>query len=708
MIRQMMRSLLCFWVVAVCLQLQLQVTTKTKVYGLEFERFLELVGALPACQSSKEDLQTEQKFHGDYICSRRMLNDPVTRAADGLRFALLPPSQSMKIPHEQTLYCPTITTHEALLLHQEASVVIGHKERWIIKNEATKPVSISFWDQEKHRLVSARNPDISPAHHDQEAIVYPGEWNAISTWQGHVFVMHQLEWVEGELVQGRILATHRVGLVPIGLNFEAPPLQMADIPLTDPEPHTTAASTERTLSKSASTPGDLTERTPPNHTDVFCNVMHKGFINEANYPLDLYFAGHRPTFSNNNDHQQTKQTLEDEKDSNNLPPLSTQIQASFRNPLTHRAHELRFAQFPPSQSMKIPREQTLFCPPITTHEALLLDQEISVMVGYKERWILKNEATKPVSVSFWDQEERKLVSAFNPDISPAHHDQEAIVYPGEWNAISTWQGHVFVMHQLEWVEGELVQGRILATHRVGLVPIGLNFEAPPLQMADIPLTDPEPHTTAASTERTLSKSASTPGDLTERTPPNHTDVFCNVMHKGFINEANYPLDLYFAGHRPTFSNNNDHQQTKQTLEDEKDSNNLPPCRHEFKLHLGAHHDHNNNDARWDDPSQDAHHTLDDWGSPLKYDGTYVSHNFVARFHHDPSIIVQEYTVSPVIVRDCLTQEESKESIFHQADTVATTMPIIQDEISMSLSTSTISSFHLASSLSTNSTIYYDI
>eukprot|EP00978_Attheya_sp_CCMP212_P024222 scaffold75818_cov54-Attheya_sp.AAC.3 len=443
MIRQMMRSMLCFWVVAVCLQLQVTTT----VYGLDFERFLELVGALPACQSSKEERQTEQKFHGDYICDRRMLNDPVTRAAYDLRFALLSPSKSMKIPHEQTLYCPTITTHEALLSDQEASVMVGHKERWIIKNEATKPVSVSFWLQEERKLVSAFNPDISPAHHDQEAIIKPGEWTVVSAWQGHVFVMHQLEWVEGELVQDRILATHRVGLVPIGLNFEAPPQQqqMADIPLTDPGPHTTAASTKRTLSKSASTFGGLTERTPPNPMEEFCNVMYKGFINEANYPLDLYFAGHRSTFSNNNDHQ--------------------------------------------------------------------------------------------------------------------------------------------------------------------------------------------------------------------------------------------------------------HQQMKQTLEDEKDSNNLPPCRHKFKLHLGAHHHHHNNDiAGWDDPSRDAHHTLNDWESPLKYMGSYVSHIIVARFRHDPSIIVQEYTVSPVIVRDCSIQEENKESTIHQAATVDVTMHIIQDEISMT-------SFHIASSsLSNTSTI----
>eukprot|EP00978_Attheya_sp_CCMP212_P034462 scaffold144394_cov62-Attheya_sp.AAC.2 len=443
MIRQMMRSMLCFWVVAVCLQVT------TKVYGLDLKRFRELVEALPACQSSKEELQTENKFHGDHTCNRRIMNDP----------------------------------------------------------------------------------------------------------------------------------------------------------------------------------------------------------------------------------------------------------------LTHRAHELRFAQFPPSQSMKIPREQTLYCPPITTHEALLLDQEASVVVGYKERWIIKNEATKPVSVSFWLLEEQKLVSAFNPDISPAHHDQEAIIKPGEWSVVSGWQGHVFVMHQLEWVEGELVQDRILATHRVGLVPIGLNFEAPPQQMAATATNNNKDFPN----ERTPPRPTSTHEDLTKQTLPNPTD-FCHVIHKGFINEANYPVDLYFAGRRSTFSNNDNHYKMNQTLEDEKDSNNLPPCRHKFKLHLGAHHDHNNNNAGWDDPSRDAHHTLSDWESPLKYEGTYVSHTFVARFHHDPSTIVQEYTVSPVIVRDCSIQEDNKESIIHQAGTVtvATTMPIVQDEISMMISTSTIPSFHLASSLSNNSTFYYDM
>eukprot|EP00978_Attheya_sp_CCMP212_P036275 scaffold163172_cov50-Attheya_sp.AAC.2 len=81
MIRQMKRSMLCFGVVAVCLQVT------TKVYGLDLERFHELMGALPACQSSTEALRTEQMFHGDHACDRRMRNDPVTRAPHDLRFA---------------------------------------------------------------------------------------------------------------------------------------------------------------------------------------------------------------------------------------------------------------------------------------------------------------------------------------------------------------------------------------------------------------------------------------------------------------------------------------------------------------------------------------------------------------------------------------------------------------------------------------------
>eukprot|EP00978_Attheya_sp_CCMP212_P005110 scaffold11298_cov50-Attheya_sp.AAC.1 len=385
------------------------------------------------------------------------------------------------------------------------------------------------------------------------------------------------------------------------------------------------------------------------------------------------------------------------------------------DPVTRAPHDLRLKEFTPSQSMKIPREQTLYCPPITTHEALLSDQEAPVVVGHNERWILNNEATKPVSVSFWSQKERKLVSAFNPNISPAHHDQEAIINPGGWRVGNGWQGHVFVMHQLEWVEGELVQGRILATHRIGLVPIGLNFEAPP-NMAAMPTktnssssseppnlpptynkdstneqTPSNPTSTHKdfTTERALSNSASTPN------PWNRME-FCNVANKGFINEANYPVDLYFAGHLSTVSNSNNHDKFNETSDcDENDSNNLPSCQQPFELHLGVHHDHNNNDAGWNDPSQDAHHTLDDWESPLKYDGTYISHTFVARLHHDPSIIVQEYTVSPVIVRDCSIKEDNKESIIHQAGTVAMT------------STSTIPSFHLAAPLS-NSTLLYNM
>jgi hypothetical protein len=260
MIHQKMQSMLCFGVVAIYLQVT------TKVYGLDLERFHELVEALPICQSSTEALQTEQMFHGDHTCDRRMRNDPVTRAPHDLRLKQFTPSQSMKIPREQTLYCPLITTHEALLLDQEVSVVVGHEEAWILKNEATKPVSISFWDQEERKLVSAFNPDISPAHHDPHAIIYPGDWKVATGWQGHVFVMHQLEWVEGELVQDRILATHRIGLVPIGLNFEAPP-NMAAMPTK-----TSSSSEPPNLSPTYNT-DSTNERTPPNPTST-----HKDFF----------------------------------------------------------------------------------------------------------------------------------------------------------------------------------------------------------------------------------------------------------------------------------------------------------------------------------------------------------------------------------------------------------------------------------------------
>jgi hypothetical protein len=193
--RRRKRSVLCFGALAVCLQVQ---ATTTRVYGLDFEHFHELMDALPACQSSADALQMERKFHSDHNCDRQRMNDPDTRAAHDLRLKKFPPSLFMKIPREQTLYCPPITaTNEALLLDEDDLVVVGHRERWILMNEGTKPISISFWWQKERKLVSAFNRYISPAQHDPGAIVNPGKWKTISAWQGHVFVMHQLELVDG-------------------------------------------------------------------------------------------------------------------------------------------------------------------------------------------------------------------------------------------------------------------------------------------------------------------------------------------------------------------------------------------------------------------------------------------------------------------------------------------------------------------------------
>jgi len=65
---------------------------------------------------------------------------------------------------------------------------------------------------------------------------------------------------------------------------------------------------------------------------------------------------------------------------------------------------------------------------------------------------------------------------------------------------------------------------------------------------------------------------------------------------------------------------------------------IPTCHEQFKMHLGI--------------NLSTPNYLDDWSSPMKFEGTYLGHKFVARLRHDPQIVVDEIVIAKDIVRDC--------------------------------------------------------
>ena len=209
------------------------------------------------------------------------------------------------------------------------------------------------------------------------------------------------------------------------------------------------------------------------------------------------------------------------------------------------------------------------------------------------------------------------VSAFDSNISPAHHDPRAILQPGEWKSLSVFLGHTFhVREMIDVGGGQLAPGRILVRHRAGPIPIRNKFGGPNLNCPVQAIIDPKP---TEGFDRV-------PFDYNRR---------CNALFAMFINRMHCPVDIFYAGVDPTAINSK--------VQSNKDATTAPTnmCTsgERFSFHLGV-----NPSARPD--------YIDAWESPVAYEATYLTHKFVARLHHEPSIIVDEITIDKTYIQDC--------------------------------------------------------
>jgi hypothetical protein len=248
----------------------------------------------------------------------------------------------------------------------------------------------------------------------------------------------------------------------------------------------------------------------------------------------------------------------------------------------------------------VPNQKTVTCP--LGGARVNLKDENAPDDGLDTIWFVENRASTPVVVAYVTPDGHE-VSAKNPKIVPAVADPSAILAPGAWMAVYTFEGHEFVVREVKTVGGgatTTVAGNVLLQHRAGLIPIGATS-----QSLDCPDADVAP----------MQDNAIAPG---YRRTPAAVNRRCHTMDIGFRNMANCPLHGYYV--------------------DSDDSG--TSCTEEFKLHLGV--------------DSVTHDFFNDWTSNTKFEGTFIGHTFHFRLASNPTVLVETVTLAPVIVTDCPT------------------------------------------------------
>jgi hypothetical protein len=286
----------------------------------------------------------------------------------------------------------------------------------------------------------------------------------------------------------------------------------------------------------------------------------------------------------------------------------------------------------------VPSQTTVTCP-VSPRSLHTTENGVPPVDGFDTVWFVENTSSSPVVVSWVARETNIEYSAFNSKISPAYLDPMAIIPPGEWRTVNSFEGHVFHVRLHNPLAPSML-GPIVLQHRMGLVDVGSHaidltcpdVDAPPVIKAsdqDAPALDPD--------------FARTP------TIPNRP---CGTIDIGFRNKASCPLHGYY-------------------LKDERvEGKGYGQCTELFRLHLGF-------------PNTDAVDFRNDWVSPTKFEGSYIGHSFVFRNAHDNKW-VQTVTLQPTYITDCPglpIYNSVASNVTALADTLATVLPLAFSDVS---------------------------
>jgi hypothetical protein len=181
---------------------------------------------------------------------------------------------------------------------------------------------------------------------------------------------------------------------------------------------------------------------------------------------------------------------------------------------------------------RVPSQHTGFCPQTVT---ALTNKE--AQTGFNTVWIVENTASTPVVLGYMMEQADgtyKEVSAFDSNISPPNHDPKAILQPEEWKSVSTTEGHVFHVREIN-KDGSM--GQVVMQHRVGLIPItnkyGHELHCDPNEPDVEPVVEAEPG--VVDRDPNFAREA-----------PRYV-VPCNALDIGFRNQVGCPLNAYYTG-----------------------------------------------------------------------------------------------------------------------------------------------------------------
>jgi hypothetical protein len=263
----------------------------------------------------------------------------------------------------------------------------------------------------------------------------------------------------------------------------------------------------------------------------------------------------------------------------------------------------------------IPTQRTIVCP----IEPIDLSSSSGGIVGQDSRWIVENASSGRVVVAF--VKNGMEYSATNPSLTPPQRDVDAILQPGEFKVIHTFEGHVF--HVRELLEDGSV-GNVLLQHRPGVVEFQNDSGQELAELVNDEKNDESVqddyvfvHDTPSPKEQQEQSTTRTMPNTTKLRSRRNLNERCNMVYQGFRNTVGVPLDVYYAGvgatpiHGPM------------------------QCHERFKFHLGF-----------------EEKNVVDWNSTLKYEATMVGHAFVARLASDPNVVVDTFVLQPTQIQDC--------------------------------------------------------
>lgn len=239
------------------------------------------------------------EYHREDVCHRKPSRDRQGHQDRAMIYKALTESGTgaTLVPNTQTVTCPL----EVQSL-ENPSATRGFDTTWIVENTSSAPVVVSW---------VVNGIEYSPfevdksAMDDPRAILQPGDWTSVPTFESFVYHVRELEedgsagkvvlqvsWKENSfLLHGRApffrttshfhptpipnKFQHRAGLVPIGNPHDYPcDASLPDVPPMDPNTGVTLPAFQR-------------KKTHPFRP---CNTIDVGFRNQVGCPVHMYWA----------------------------------------------------------------------------------------------------------------------------------------------------------------------------------------------------------------------------------------------------------------------------------------------------------------------------------------------------------------------------------------------------------------------------------